>query len=131
MAHGFAICRMAGGLPDIDFEATPVHGYTLGGVVGNFGAYLFSGTGAQLTTLNALPQIVGICVMTTTGDVRWAELDGKTATAIRNKLNTWLTTRGYPTIPITWTYRQVVKAIYQRMNNKFDLGGIDVADGGT
>ncbi len=126
--HGFAICKKAGGLPDIDFEATPVFGYTLGGVVGQFGAYLFSGTAAQLTALNALPQVIGICALTTAGDVRWAELDGKIATAVRTKLNTWLTARGYPTIPTTWTYRQVVKAIYERMNNHFDLGGIDVAD---
>ncbi len=126
--HGFAICKMAGGLPDIDFEATPVHGYTLGGVVGNFGAYLFSGTAAQLAALNALPQVVVICALTTAGDVRWAELDGKIAEAIRTRLNTWLTTRGYPTIPADCSNRQVVEAIYKRMNDKFDLGGIDVAD---
>ena len=127
--HGFAICRMAGGLPDINFEMTPVHGYTLGGVVGNFGAYLFSGTAAQLTALNALPQVLGICALTMTGDVRWAELDKKIAAAVRTKLNIWLSAHGYPTIPTGWSNRDVVKAIYQRMNNRFDLGSIAVDDG--
>lgn len=119
---------MAGGLPDIDFAVTPVFGYTLAGVVGNFGAYLFSGTAAQLSALNALPQVVGICVLTTAGDVRWAELDGKIAAAVRMRLNAWLAAQEYPTIPVDWSNRQVVEAIYKRMNDKFDLGGIDVAD---
>ncbi len=128
MPHGFAICRMAGGLPDIDFMATSVFGYTIGGVIGQFGAYLWSGTAAQLAALNALPQVVGICALTTAGDVRWAELDGKIAAAVRNRLNIWLGAQGYPTIPADWSNRQVVEAIYKRMNDRFDLGGIDVAD---
>lgn len=123
MPHLFGICRMVGGDPDLDRTVTPFHGFVHCASIGNFGAYLFSGTGAQLTALAALPvaQFVPIVAITKSGDVRWAELDGVITTAIRNKLNTWLTARSLPNIPVGWTYKQVVVAIFKRLHANFDL----------
>lgn len=126
----FAIARMVGGQPDIDQEATPIKGYVLCDQVANFGAYLFSGTGAQLSALDALPQVVGICAVTENGNVKWAELDGVVAAGVRTKLNTWITNNrhAWPLIPAGTAYRQILQVLYKRFNGKFDLSVIDVAD---
>jgi hypothetical protein len=128
MAKLFCIVPIVGGAPDVDPSVTPYKGYVLCDQVGGFGAYLFSGTGAQLTALNALPQVVGIVAVTENGGTKWAELDGTIAPAVRTKLNTWLTNRGYPNIPAGWSYRQVINAVYQRVNDRFSLDNFDVAD---
>jgi hypothetical protein len=119
---------MTGGSPNVDASVTPYTGYVHADSIGGFGAYLFSGTPAQLTALNALPQVIGIVAVSEAGDVKWAELDGVIAAGVRTKLNTWLTARGYPTIPAGWTYRQVVEAVYKRLNARFDLSGFDVSE---
>ena len=126
----FAIIQMVGGAPNVDASITPYKGFSLAAELpGQWGLYLFSGTAAQLTALNALPQVYGLVAMTEDTTVRWSQLNNTISSAHRTKLNTWLTARGYPTIPAGWTYRQVVQAIYQRMNQPFDLAGVDVADG--
>lgn len=122
----FCIANQSSGIPAI--SNLPFAGWVLCGKVGSWGAYLFSGTAAQLAAINALPQIFGICVVTESGDVKWAELDGTIASATRLKLNAWLTARGYPTIPAGATYKQVVLAVYQRLNALFELNAFDVAD---
>jgi hypothetical protein len=122
----FCIVPMTGGSPNVD--ATAYTGYVHCDSIGGFGAYLFSGTPAQMAALNALPQVVGIVAVTESGDVKWAELDGVIASGVRTKLNTWLTARSYPTIPAGWTYRQALEAVYQRLNARFDLNGFDVTE---
>jgi hypothetical protein len=72
--------------------------------------------------------VVGIVGVTESGDVRWAELDGVIAAGVRTKLNDWLTARGYPTIPAGWTYRQVVRAVFKRFSDLFDIGTVDIAE---
>jgi hypothetical protein len=125
----FAVVDMVAGKPNVDFVVTPCRGYSLAAnLPGQWGLYLFSGTGAQLIALNALGNVYGIVAMTESGGVRWAELDGVIAAGVRTKMNTWLTARGYANIPAGWTYRQVVEAIYQRMGQNFDLNGVDVID---
>jgi hypothetical protein len=128
MAKMFALCQMSGGSPAVDFSATPIRGYVLCDQVASWGAYLFSGTGAQLTALAAVPEVVPIVAVTENGGTKWAELDGTIAPAVRTKLNTWLTNRGYPNIPAGWTYRRVVREIYERINPHFSLDNFDVAD---
>ena len=125
----FSLVRMSSGQPDFDPTVTPVHGWVHCDSIGNWGAYLVSGTAAQLTALNALPQVVGLVAVTEAGDVRWAELDNNLPAAIRTRLNTWLTARGYPTIPTGWSNRRGVREIFQRFNARFDLAAFDVADG--
>jgi len=130
LPHLFGIVRtlIVGGDPDIDRVAIPYHGFAKCISVSNYGCYLFSGTTAQLTALAALPaaQFVPVCVVTHDDKVRWAELDGIIANGVRTKLNTWLTARSLPNIPVGWTYRQVVMAIFKRLNADFDLDWFNV-----
>lgn len=118
----FALARMAGGQPDIDPTVTPYHGYVLCDRIGNtgWGAYLFSGTGPQLVALDAHPQVVGIAAVT--------QLDDQVGSAVRTKINSWLSNRGQPTIPAGWSNRRVVREIYKRANARFDLNNFDVAE---
>ena len=125
----FAIIQMVGGSLNVDAGVTPYKGYSLAAELPRqWGLYLFSGTAAQLIALDALPQVYGLVAMTEDTTVRWSQLNNTISSAHRTKLNTWLTARGYPNIPAGWTYRQVVQAIYQRMNQPFDLAGVDIAD---
>jgi hypothetical protein len=117
MAHMLAIVDMAGGAPAINPETTPYVGHVLIWQAGNFGLYLFGGTAAQLTALNALATCRGLVGMSSGGAVYWGELDNVITSAHRTKLNTWLTARGYPTIPVDWSYRQVVRAIIRRLRS--------------
>lgn len=130
MPHLFGIVRTqtVGGDPDINRAVTSYHGFAKCISVSNYGCYLFSGTAVQLTALAALPaaQFVPICVVTHDGKVKWAELDGIIASGVRTKLNTWLSNRDLPTIPIGWTYKQVILAIFKRLNADFDLDWFNV-----
>lgn len=124
----FAIIRMQGGQPEINPEETPYHGYVLCDQLGQWGAYLISGTPAQLRAIDKLSHVYGICAVTESGDVRWRELDDAMTDKIRNRLNTWLENRGQQTIPEGWSNRRVVRAIFRRFNAHFDLDRFDVAD---
>lgn len=127
---GFAIAKMNGGLPDIDTSTTPCHGWVHLKSAGNYGLYLFSGTAAQLSALNALPDVYGLCAMTDNGTVKWAELDTVVSLAIRTKLNQFCTARGWPNIPAGWTYRQILVALRQRLSlpDVWDINGDWVTD---
>jgi len=104
------------------------HGFVRLARIGDWAVYLVSGTGAQLLAIDALPNVIGICAVTESGDVKWGELDANIALAVRTKLNTWLTARGLPTIPAGWTNRKVLVEVAKRMDERFDLGFFDVAD---
>lgn len=126
----FAITQMQGGSPNTaplvvgrDFK-----GFVHCGTLGNFGAYLYAGTPAQLTALDALPTVIGLAVMTEAGNVRWAELDNTITPAHRTRLNTFLTARGLPTIPAGRTYRQVVLTVWDRFFSGFDINQNDLAE---
>lgn len=110
-------------------EDTPYTGHVhIGNLNHQWGAYMVSGTGAQLMAINALPKVIGIVAVTEDGGVRWAELDGVIATGVRTKINTWLSNRDYPNIPVGWTYRRIVREVFQRLNNKFDFDWFDVTE---
>jgi hypothetical protein len=119
--HMFAVSRIVGGSPDLGNPATPYHGHVLTGQVGQFGLYLFSGTPAQLAAIDALPNVIGLCLLRTTGEgmnvVRWAEIDDNFATAARTRLNTWLTNNGKPTIPAGWTNKQVIRKLFEHLDS--------------
>lgn len=127
-AQLFAVVSVSSGAPEIDAQTTPYRGYVHCGGNANWGAYLISGTGAQLVAINALPNVYGICAVTKSGNVIWAELDNTIPAGVRTRLNTWLTARGFATIPAGWTNRQVVRAIFQRLRVDFEIGQEDVAD---
>lgn len=117
-------------MDSIDREATPFHSFirVAGPGIGNWYPYLISGTGPQLTALNALSNVEGIVAVTENGDVKWVELDEQVASAVRARLNTWLDSRGLPNIPADWTYRRLVREVYQQFNSHFDLDSFDVMD---
>ncbi len=134
MAKRFAISTQVGGAPVINtsdsstLPYTPCRGWVQCGTIGQYGGYLFSGTASQLQAINALSNVYGLCAMTDTGTVCWAELDGTVTTAFRNKANLWLTARGWPTIPAGATWRQVVLAVFKRLNNLWSLSSHDILD---
>lgn len=134
MAKMFAISTHIGGTPIINMtdptgaNYTPCTGWVQCGTIGQYGAYIFSGTGDRLLAINALSNVIGLVAMTESGNVRWAELDGTITVAQRTKWNTWLSARGYPTIPVGATYRAIVMAVYKRLNNLWDLQTHDILD---
>jgi hypothetical protein len=95
---------------------------------GNWASYIITGTANQLQAINALASVIGLVAVTESGDVRWAELDGTPITNQRNALNTKLAAQGWPTVPSGWTWRQIVRAAFRRLNDAFDFDGFDVAD---
>jgi len=127
-----ALVKMAGGMPVIDQAVTPYHGHLLIGKAGDWGAYMISGKPAELTALNALPEVVGICTMTESGSgysvVKWAELSKPITAAMRTKLNTYLTSKGLPTVPSSWSNRQVVETVFKRLNPDFRFDDFWVKD---
>ena len=129
---GFFIAPHVGGAPVLNLTdlSAPnyVHltGWVQIGTIGGFGAFLASGTGAELLALNAAPGVIGLCAMSESGNVRWAELDGTITTAQRTKWNAWLTARSYPTIPVGTTYRAIVLAVFKRLNNLWSLSSHDI-----
>ncbi len=126
----FAICRMVGGSPDIDPSATPYHGYVHHASLGNQGAYIFSGTPAQIAALNALPQVVGLMATAKTSNPgNYLERNDPFPAATRTKINNWLTARGItPLIPAGKTCGWVTEQIFRRFHPSFDFGGTSVAE---
>ena len=131
MAKAFALIRMTGGQPDLPEQAQGRVNWTLCDRIGatNWGAYLVAATGADLLALDTQwDGFVGIVAVTDSGDVRWGELENPCASTVRDRINTWLAAQGLPTIPDGWTNRQVVRAIFERANARFDLRAIDIVD---
>ena len=129
--RAFALIRMTDGVPDLDPEATPYHGFVLCDRIPgtNWGAYLISGTGAQLLALDALPQCLGILAFTRSDERHWGpDMDNILPSAVRNKINSWLTPNGQPAIPIGWTYRRFIQALFRRLNPNFRLDAFDIAE---
>lgn len=126
----FAICPIQGGQPNasplvagVDFK-----GYVLCDQIGGtHGGYLFSGTGPQLTAINAIPTVIGIVVVNETVS-KWPELDNVITAGVRTTLNAWLTARSITNIPAGWTNRQTITAVYQRLNARFSIDGMDVTE---
>jgi hypothetical protein len=114
-----------------NYGGLPINGFVQtdpGSGNNNWAAYIFSGTGAQLAAINALPSVVGVCVVTEAGDVKWAELDSTIGAAARTKLNTWLTNHGYANVPAGWTNKQTILTLFRRLNPDFDFDRFDVAE---
>jgi hypothetical protein len=125
----FCISRMASGRPDI--SNLPFSGAVLCAKVPNreWGIYIVTGTASQLAAINALSQVYAICTVTApTNASRWPELEDVIPTARRNRINEWLTARGYPTIPAGWTYRHAIRVMCQRLNSHYEIETTDVLE---
>lgn len=129
-----ALVKMMGGSPDVDWNLYPVHGYVLGAIIpnSNWGAYIVSGTGAQLTALDTSPDVVGIAAIDEKGTgLRWSQqIDNTIPAGVRNRINTWISNNypNAPTVPAGATYRQVVLGIFKRANVHFDIDSFDIQD---
>ncbi len=126
----FCLVNCTGGVFPINEKSTPYYGYVAIEnliKIGNWKPYIISGTAAQLAAINALPAVVGLVAVTEAEGIQWPEMEQVVAAAVRTKINIWLTNNGHPTIPATWTNRQMVQAIMKRLNDKFDFGNFGVA----
>lgn len=130
MAKLFAVVNMQGGAPDTGAltAGRDYKGFVHCTTFGQFGLYLFAGTGAQLAALDALPTVIGLVAMTEAGGVRWGELDTNISAAKRTRLNTWLTARGFSTIAAGANYRQIVMGLARRNFPDFDLNQNDLEE---
>ena len=134
MAKAFLLIRVVDNAPDIPaaiLAAGPIN-WVLCDIKGHtppLGAYLMAASGAQLLALNDLPYCLGIVGVTENGDVKWGELEGEAEQATVDRLNTWLETNGYNVqVPGGWTYRRLVRELYQFFNDRFDLRNFDIMD---
>lgn len=130
----FALIRMASGQPDLP-QALRDSGETFNYVLcdripdSNWGAYLCAARGAVLQALDEdYNGFIGIVAVTNSGEVHWGELDNPCSDTVRARLNTWLEAHDHPTIPEGWANRRVVREIYQRANDRFDLAQSDIVD---
>jgi hypothetical protein len=128
MAKLFCIAPHVGRVISIDRETTPFVGASTIGFSGDWGVYLIGGSVTQLTAIAALPEVCPICVVTEDSTQHWDELNGVIPSAIRTKMNTWLTAHSYPTIPAGWKYDAIVRFIGRRMRADFDLDQNDIMD---
>ena len=130
----FALIRMNGGQPDIPAalaEADEPFNFVLCDRIGGtgWGAYLCCARGIVLQQLDeSYGGFIGIVAVTESGDVRWGELDNPCADTVRTRLNIWLENHGHPTIPESWSNRRVVREIFRRANQRFDISGINIMD---
>jgi len=115
MAKAFCVSAVSNGVPD--FSGLPCSGNVLLAITPNraWGLYIVTGTGGQLTAINALPTVYALCLVTAGGS-HWPELEDVISAGVRTRFNQWLTNRGYPTIPAGWTYRQTITAVCVRLN---------------
>jgi len=125
----FAFIRMEGGSPQIDQTVTPYYGFAFVGRIGVWGAYIISGTRAQLLALNALPEVVGVCFVSNGDTERWPELNDTINPAARTKINTFLINRGFDfQIPVEWTNKQVLLKTFRYFNVDYTLHGTDICE---
>ncbi len=96
----------------------------VGDLPGAYAVFVIVATGAQLTAIQANANCVGGIFVTGEG-IRWAELDQPVPTALRTKINTYLTAHSQPTIGVNVTLLQVMR----KAAADFDWGTHDVWDG--
>ena len=126
--HALALIPHTGGIPQIDATATPYAGSLFIGEKAGYGAFLISGTLAQLQALAALPNVYGICLLTTTTTAKWAEMDNAILPALRTKLNVLLTSKGITNIPVGMTNRTIVGILIKQFNVNVDMKNEWVSD---
>ncbi len=130
MIKAFVLMRMIGGQPNIDFKETPIHGraHIPTNLPGDWGAFLVSGSGAQLLDLQDLSNVIGIVAVTEDENTHWGELDGLVDSGIMIKLNNWIGNNhpSWPRVKAVHTYRKIIKELFSRLNINFKLSTIDV-----
>src|SRR5690348_2734201 len=94
-----AICKIdSNGAPDVG-TGFDRWARVEGNLPGNYGIFIIVGTGAQLTAIQANSNCIGGLVVTSSGQVRWPELDVAIPSGLRTKINNYRTAQGLSTIP--------------------------------
>jgi len=87
-------------------------GYAQIGRLGNWFCLLMTSSTARLATIaeQAGDDLIPLVTIQNTedGDLRWKV---RISTQNVSRINTWLENHGYPTLPGTWTYAQIVRAL--------------------
>lgn len=124
----FILVPVEGGVPVIDFEETPYHGYVLCDVKDGMGAYMFSGSPTQLLAIRNLPDTIQLVWWNETEDGKNKEvaLSRPLAGNVRIALNAWLTDMGEDTIPAQNEGRGVLMSVYGFFNEHFNIDNFDV-----
>ena len=121
----FALLKMTGGLPDVD--GLPYCGHVLCAQIGEFGAYMITGTGPELLAIKnlGLNRVVPICVFTEDGPSYRPELDEHLTQAAVNYLNAWVESEhpNWPRANTGHTYGQVVEFLFKKFHGQFDMAG--------
>jgi hypothetical protein len=122
--RAFALIHTTGGVPELDSEATPYHGYVLCAAKGDWSLYLVSGTQKQLDAIAALPSAKAIqIVQVSQAEERFPELKGKLTNA---KLDTWLSTANEAPIDAKKSAGENLEALVKKWNPNWSLPGTDV-----
>jgi len=88
----YAIAKMSNGMPDLG--GLPYYGFVHIGQIGDRGAYLFSGTPAQLSAIAAAEGVIALAERTDTAGERWTERVQDILRARAVKVNEWLSNEG-------------------------------------
>lgn len=124
----FAVLPMTSGAPAIDAEVYPYYGFVLCDESDGYGAYLLSGTAAQMEAIGALDEVYAIAFVTESDEEKWPELDEVVKPQVRAKLNRFLAPLGWPIIPAQQMARQAVERVFSRFNADFVLNGMWIVE---
>lgn len=105
--------------------SVPYKGFVhVGDLPGSYAVYLITGTGAQLTAINADANCVAGVLVTESGP-KWPEMDQPVPAGMRTRINNYLTSQGRPNIGAGVTLKQIA----QQAAAHFDgAGNFDVDD---
>jgi hypothetical protein len=109
----FCIVRKTSSDPDLDRTVTPYTGHVYIGEIAGFGGYIVSGTQAQLTAINALPNVCGLAYISDPKFNSWTELNDVINSTARTQLNVWLTKYSLSNIAADWTCQRVISMLIQ------------------
>jgi hypothetical protein len=111
------------GAPDL---SVPYSGFVyVGPLPGNYAVYVITGTGAQLTAIQADANCVAGALITEDG-VKWPEMNQPVPAGIRTKINTYRANQGLAPIGAGVTLKQVAQAAAAHFDG---AGNFDVYDG--
>lgn len=128
----FILVPAESGMPVIDFEETPYHGYVLCDIKHGMGAYMFSCSPTQLLAIRNLPDTIQLVWWNETeeGENKIAALNKPLAGNVRADLNVWLASVEEEEIPPVNTGRGVLMSVYGFFNEYFDINNFDVVGTG-
>jgi len=121
----YALARTTSGPPIVDTE---IKGFSLGAEAMSgatrFGLYILMGTREQMIAVDDDPDAVAMC--------QFWQLDNTVSAGKRTEIDAWADANfpSLPSVPIDWTYRQIVDELYSRANEHYTSAGLFLKAGG-